>query len=145
MLALAMDPGQPLLRHVLWAPGVYLVPRKEGRLLLGATVEEKGFDVSVTAGGLLTLLEAAWQVLPGIEELPVLETWAGLRPTSRDDAPILGPTPLPGLFLATGQHRNGVLLAPLMADELCRLLCGGAMSELAQGFTLARFAQERAA
>ena len=77
--------------HVLWAPGVYLVPRRDGRLLIGATVEEKGFDTTLTAGGLLTLLEAAWRAVPAVEELPIDETWVGHRPGSRDDAPILGP------------------------------------------------------
>lgn len=139
MLALRMDPARPLLRHVLWGPGIYLVPRGDGRLLLGATVEEKGFDATVTAGGMLTLLEAAWRLLPGIEELPLLESWVGHRPTSRDDAPILGGTPLPGLFLASGQHRNGILLLPLLAEALARAVLGEALPPVARPFTLARF------
>ena len=65
MLALRMDPAAPLLTHVVWAPGVYLVPRRDGRLIVGATVEEKGFDTTLTAGGVLTLLEAAWRAVPG--------------------------------------------------------------------------------
>ena len=93
MMALQMDPNYPILQHVLWAPeGIYLVPRRDGRLLIGATVEERGFDTDLTAGGLLHLLRETWEVLPGIDELPVIETWVGFRPTSRDDAPILGPT-----------------------------------------------------
>ena len=80
MLALRMDPAQPLLRHVLWAPKVYLVPRHDGRLLIGATVEERGFDPDLTAGGVLSLLEAAWRALPTIEELPIDEMWVGFRP-----------------------------------------------------------------
>jgi len=138
MLALAMDPAKPLLRHVLWCGGIYLVPRADGRLLLGATVEEAGFDTRVTAGGLLSLLDAAWRVLPGIEELPLLESWAGLRPTSRDDRPILGATPLPGLFLATGQHRNGILLLPVLADLVAGAVLGET-SAAASRFGLARF------
>src|SRR6185312_438813 len=102
MLALRMDAAAPLLSHVLWAPGVYLVPRRDGRLIVGATVEEKGFDDTITAGGLLTLLEAAWRAVPAIEELPIDETWVGHRPGSRDDAPILGRGPLQGLVYATG-------------------------------------------
>ena len=90
MLALRMDPAAPLLNHVLWAPGAYLVPRRDGRLIVGATVEEKGFDDTVTAGGMLTLLEAAWRAVPAVEELPIAEIWVGHRPGSRDDAPILG-------------------------------------------------------
>ena len=73
MLALRMDAAAPLLSHVLWAPGVYLVPRRDGRLIVGGTVEEKGFDDTITAGGLLTLLEAAWRAVPAVEELPVDE------------------------------------------------------------------------
>src|SRR5262249_44148915 len=94
MLALRMDRAAPLVSHVLWAPGAYLVPRLDGRLLIGATVEENGYDASLTAGGVLTLLEAAWRVVPAIEELPIDEMWVGHRPGSRDDAPILGAGPL---------------------------------------------------
>ena len=116
MLALRMDPAAPLVSHVVWAPGAYLVPRVDGRLLVGATVEEKGFDATLTAGGLLTLLEAAWRAIPAVEELPIEETWVGHRPGSRDDAPILGPAPLGGLIYATGHYRNGVLDA---GDRRC--------------------------
>ncbi len=142
MLALRMDPARPLLSHVLWGPGVYLVPRGDGRLLIGATVEEKGFDATVTAGGLLTLLEAAWRLLPGLEELALAETWVGFRPTSRDDAPILGETPLPGLFLATGQHRNGILLLPALAEAVAEAVLGRPLPAVAQPFTLARFRRQ---
>jgi len=127
---------------VLWGPGVYLVPRGDGRLLIGATVEEKGFDATVTAGGLLTLLEAAWRLLPGLEELALAETWVGFRPTSRDDAPILGETPLPGLFLATGQHRNGILLLPVLAEAVAEAVLGRPLPAVAQPFTLARFRRQ---
>ena len=99
MLALRMDAAAPLLTHVLWAPGVYLVPRRDGRLIVGATVEEKGFDDTITAGGMLTLLEAAWRAVPAVEELPIDEIWVGHRPGSRDDAPILGPRSARGLVL----------------------------------------------
>jgi glycine oxidase len=139
MLALTMDPAAPLLRHVLWAPGIYLVPRREGRLLLGATVEERGFDARLTAGGLLSLLEAAWRTLPSIEELPVAESWAGFRPGSRDDAPILGPAPVDGLVLATGHHRNGVLLAPVTIDTVSRFVLTGEIAESIRPFGLDRF------
>src|SRR5215813_2957429 len=105
MLALRMDRAAPLVSHVVWAPGVYLVPRRDGRLIVGATVEEKAFDTTLTAGGLLTLLEAAWRAVPAIEELPIEDMWVGHRPGSRDDAPILAPGPVPGLVYATGHHR----------------------------------------
>ncbi|MDX1424489.1 MAG: glycine oxidase ThiO [Kiloniellales bacterium] len=138
-LALAMDPAAPLLSHVLWAPGIYMVPRAEGRLIVGATVEEKGFDARLTAGGVFSLLEAAWRAVPAIEELAIEEMWVGFRPTSRDDAPILGPTPVEGLLLATGHHRNGVLLAPATAAALSDYILTGALPAPARPFTLARF------
>ena len=139
MLALRMDPAAPLHSHVLWAPKAYLVPRSDGRLLIGATVEEKGFDESLTAGGLLALLEGAWRVLPGIEELPIAETWVGFRPTSRDDAPILGPTAVAGLALATGHHRNGILLAPVTAEAVATFVLDGELPAAAAPFSVARF------
>lgn len=139
MLALAMDPAAPLIEHVVWAPKSYLVPRNDGRLLIGATVEEKGFDARMTAGGVLAILEAAWRVLPGIEELPIVETWAGFRPTSRDDAPILGPTAVDGLVLATGHHRNGILLAPVTADAVASYILTGEMMAAAAPFGIERF------
>ena len=145
MLALRMDPADPLLTHVLWAPGAYLVPRRDGRLIVGATVEEKGFDTTVTAGGLLTLLEAAWRAIPAVEELPVEEIWVGHRPGSRDDAPILGPGPLDGLFYATGHHRNGILLAPVTADAMARLILDDVLDPAIKPFGLERFLPARAA
>jgi glycine oxidase len=145
MLALRMDPAAPLLTHVLWAPGVYLVPRRDGRLIVGATVEEKGFDETITAGGLLTLLEAAWRAIPAVEELPVEEIWVGHRPGSRDDAPILGPGPLDGLFYATGHHRNGILLAPVTADAMARLILDDIVEPAIKPFGLERFLPARAA
>ncbi len=140
MLALQMDPASPLLRHVVWAPGVYLVPRRDGRLLIGATVEEKGFDETITAGGQYALLDAAWRALPGIEELPIAETWVGFRPGSRDDAPILGPGPVEGLVYATGHHRNGILLTPVTADLVGRFVLTGEADPALAPFALARFA-----
>lgn len=139
-LALAMDPEAPLLTHVLWAPGIYMVPRSEGSLIVGATVEEKGFDEKLTAGGIFALLEAAWRAVPAIEELAIDDMWVGFRPTSRDDAPILGPTPVEGLLLATGHHRNGILLAPATAHSLTRFILSGDLPAPARPFTLARFA-----
>lgn len=145
MLSLRMDPKAPLATSVLWAPKIYLVPRADGRLIVGATVEEKGYDPHMTAGGVLALLDAAWRAVPAIEELPIEEMWVGFRPTSRDDAPILGESGLDGLLVATGHHRNGILLAPITADAIARqILTGRTLSEAAP-FTLARFAAKSAA
>ncbi len=139
MLALRMDTAAPLLTHVVWAPGAYLVPRRDGRLIVGATVEEKGFDDTITAGGMLTLLEAAWRAVPAVEELPIDEIWVGHRPGSRDDAPILGPGPLEGLFYATGHHRNGILLAPVTADAIASLILDDIVDPAIKPFGLERF------
>jgi glycine oxidase len=139
MLALSMEPANPLLRHVLWLPRGYLVPRRDGRLVVGGTVEERGFDDRITAGGLLALIEGAWRALPGIEELPVAETWVGFRPGSRDDAPILGPSGIDGLVFATGHHRNGILLTPLTAEIVSEYVLTGRLAEMARPFTPARF------
>jgi glycine oxidase len=145
MLALKMDAAAPLLNHVLWAPGAYLVPRRDGRLIVGGTVEERGFDETITAGGLLALLEAAWRAVPAVEELPIAEIWVGHRPGSRDDAPILGRGPLEGLFYATGHHRNGILLAPITADAMARLILDDVVEASIRPFGLERFLPARAA
>jgi len=143
MLALRMV--APLVSHVIWAPNVYLVPRRDGRLIVGATVEEKGFDQTLTAGGVLALLEAAWRVVPAIEELAIDEMWVGHRPGSRDDAPILGPGPLDGLIYATGHHRNGILLTPVTADAIARLVLDREVDAAIRPFADERFAPAVAA
>jgi glycine oxidase len=144
-VALRMDPAAPLLSHVVWGPNVYMVPRRDGRLILGATVEEKGFDSALTAGGVLSLLEAAWRIVPAIEELPIDEMWVGHRPGSRDDAPILGPGPLQGLVYATGHHRNGILLAPVTAAYIACLVLDEVVDDAIRPFGMERFARAEAA
>ena len=145
MLALRMDPKAPLVSHVVCAPGVYLVPRRDGRLLIGATVEEQRFDSALTAGGILTLLEAAWRAVPGIEELSIDEMWVGHRPGSRDDAPILGRGPMQGLVYATGHYRNGILLTPITADLIARAVSDGVVDPALAPFGIDRFTLARAA
>jgi glycine oxidase len=140
MLALQMDKAAPLLNHVLWVPNGYLVPRLDGRLVVGATVEERGFDANLTAGGILALLDGAWRALPAIEELPVAEMWVGFRPGSRDDAPMLGPSGVDGLVIATGHHRNGILLTPVSAAVVSDYILKGRMPEMALPFSPRRFA-----
>jgi len=140
MLALRMDPAAPLLRRVIWLPRGYLVPRRDGRLIIGATVEERGFDDSLTAGGLLALLEGAWRAVPAIEELPIAETWVGFRPGSRDDAPMLGPSGIDGLVIATGHHRNGILLTPATVHTISAYLLSGRLPESLRPFSPERFA-----
>jgi glycine oxidase len=140
MLSLQMDPAAPLLRHVIWLPRGYLVPRLDGRLVIGATVEERGFDARLTAGGLFALIEGAWRAVPAIEELPVVETWVGFRPGSRDDAPMLGPSGVDGLVVATGHHRNGILLTPVSAAVISAYILSGRLPEIALPFSPERFA-----
>jgi glycine oxidase len=121
------------------------VPRHDGRLLVGATVEEKGFDPHLTAGGQLTLLNAAWRALPGIEDLPLEESWVGFRPGSRDDAPILGRGAVEGLVYATGHHRNGILLTPVTAQTIAGLILDRHGDPVIAPFCLDRFAPAVAA
>ncbi len=127
------------VRAVVRGGPVYLVPRENGELVIGATSEELGWDTTVTAGGVYELLRDAHEVVPGITELPLVETCAGLRPGSPDNAPLLGPTALPGLLLATGHFRNGVLLTPITGDVMAEALIGGQLPPEAQPFTPQRF------
>jgi glycine oxidase len=144
MLALQMDKAAPLIRHVLWLPRAYLAPRLDGRLVIGATVEERGFDTTLTAGGVLALLEGAWRALPAIEELPIAEMWVGFRPGSRDDAPMLGPSGIDGLVIATGHHRNGILLTPVSAAVVSDYILSGRLPEMARPFAPQRFTKNLA-
>ena len=144
MLALQMEDGitvKNVIRTVRarYPMSVYLVPRTDGRLIVGATSEEMGFDTRLTAGGVFELLRGAWEAVPGIYELPLLETWTGLRPGSRDNAPILGETPIENLIYATGHYRNGILLTPITAYEVSKLVLTGETSETIAPFRLDRF------
>jgi glycine oxidase len=112
------------LRHTIRSHEVYLSPRKDGRVLIGATVEEAGFDKAVNPSTIQELHQAAAKLVPSIGEAKIIEAWAGLRPGSPDNLPILGPAHIPGTYAATGHFRNGILLAPITA---------AAMSELIQG------------
>ncbi|WP_046734212.1 glycine oxidase ThiO [Streptomyces humi] len=127
------------VRAVVRGGNVYLVPRENGELVVGATSEELGWDTTVTAGGVYELLRDAHELVPGITELPLTETRAGLRPGSPDNAPLLGPTRVDGLLLATGHYRNGVLLTPVTGDVMAELLAGGELPEEARPFTPGRF------
>jgi glycine oxidase len=103
------------IERVLWSEKIYLVPRNDGRILAGASVEYVGFDKQVTAGAVERILAAAIELVPGLAGARIEETWAGLRPDSPDHLPILGPTDLDGLLIATGHFRSGVLLTPITA------------------------------
>lgn len=145
LLVLRTSDGMPLLHAVVrgLAHGfaVYLVPRSDGRLIVGATVEERGFDTSVTADAIYSLLRDARRLVPATSELELVECRAGLRPGTPDNGPILGEGATPGLIWATGHHRNGILLAPITADAIAALVVNGEMPAIAAPFASARFAR----
>ena len=139
--------GAPVLtgtvRALVRGRSVYLVPYGGDRVVVGATVEELGFDRTVTAGAVLDLLRDATEVLPALSELELVETLARHRPGTPDNAPLLGPSALPGLVLATGHYRNGVLLTPVTADAVVGLLLTGTLPAVAAPFTADRFHADR--
>ncbi len=137
MLAISLP--RTLVRHVVWARGVYLVPRSDGRLLIGATVERRGFDARVTAAGIAWLLRGALETAPSLGDFTVSETWAGVRPGTPDGLPYLGATAIDGYFVAAGHYRNGILLAPITAEILA-----DAIEEKSPQRNLAPFAAARA-
>jgi glycine oxidase len=122
VLVLRSRNGERPTRHILASERVYLVPRPDGRLIVGATVEEMGFDTAVTAGGVHELLREAYRLLPDVAEMELLDAVAGLRPGTPDNLPLVGPGAIDGLVLATGHFRNGILLAPLAARTVAELL-----------------------
>jgi glycine oxidase len=119
-------PEDPVCNRILASERVYLVPRTDGRLILGATVEELGFDTSVTAGGIHELLREAYRLLPDVAEMEFVAATAGLRPGTPDNLPVIGPTSTPGLIMATGHYRNGILLAPVTAQAVADMVKSGA-------------------
>ena len=140
LLHLRGPASEPLCQRNLRGLEVYLVPRADGRVVVGATVEEQGFDTRVTAGAVHDLLRAALELLPDVAELALEETVAGLRPGSPDNAPLLGPAGLDGLVVATGHYRNGILLTPVTAAAVAELLASGEVPEAIAPFSPARFA-----
>jgi glycine oxidase len=140
-LAAGLPPGllQRTVRGIVRGSSVYLLPRDSGELVVGATQEELGADTTVTAGGVWQLLRDARAIVPGITELALGDVVAGLRPGTPDNAPVLGPTRLPGLVLATGHFRAGVLLAPVTADTISQFLLTGQPHPLWAAFGPSRF------
>jgi len=139
-------PGAPRLRHVVrgsvkGAP-IYLVPRADGQLIVGASSEEVGYDLTPRAGAVYELLRDAQSVFPELGEAVLEEVSTGLRPGSPDNAPLLGPAGVDGLIFATGHYRNGILLTPVTADGIADLVAGGALPSHLEPFTPARFRQE---
>jgi glycine oxidase len=120
MLALAMS--ERYVQRVIWAPGMYAIPRRDGRLVIGATVEDLGFDQRITAGGIAHLLQAALRALPGAAAFALSETWVGHRPATADGELRLQATTLEDYFVAGGHSRNGILLAPISGSYMADLI-----------------------
>ena len=139
LLHLRGPASEPLARRNVRGLEAYVVPRADGRVVVGATVEEQGFDQRVTAGAVHHLLRAAAELLPDVDELELTETAVGLRPGSPDNAPLLGETGLDGLVVATGHYRNGILLTPVTAEAITELLLDGRTPEAIVPFSPRRF------
>ncbi len=135
--------GGPLLNHVVRGAvsgsPVYVVPREDGRVVVGATSEDVGFDLRPRAGAVYELLRDAQALLPVLGEAEFLEVSTSVRPATADNAPLIGPAALPGLILATGHYRNGVLLTPVTADSVAALVAGDPLPDVVRPFTPARF------
>jgi glycine oxidase len=138
MLCLAMKP-RDLLKHVIRSPNVYLIPRSDGRLLVGATVEEAGFDKRTDAATMQRFHRAAIDLVPRLRDAKILEDWAGLRPGTPDNLPILGATATPGYYVATGHFRDGILLAPITAQVMADVITGTTPAHDLTPFSPARF------
>jgi glycine oxidase len=138
MLCVAM-PKRELVRHVIRTPEVYLIPRSDGRMLIGATVEEAGFDKQTVPETIQRLWRAALALVPELENAKILEAWAGLRPGTPDDLPILGATSTPGYFVAAGHFRDGILLAPVTARVMTQVITGQAPDLKLSAFPPQRF------
>jgi glycine oxidase len=137
---LSIETVPPVFRHVVDSPRCYLVPRADGRLVVGATAERVGYRKRVTPGGVMRLLGGALEVAPALADAPLGETWAGLRPGTPDGLPILGPDPeISNLLYATGHYRNGILLAPLTGELVGGLLLGHAPAVDLSPFSITRF------
>ena len=138
---LYLQPPRPgLPEHVVRGPGAYIVPRSSGKILVGTTVEDVGFDKSVDSAVLRKLHQAAAKYLPELESAPVVESWAGLRPGTPDDLPVIGPTTERNVFMASGLFRNGILLAPLTGRIVADMVMERPAELDISAFTPSRFA-----
>jgi len=133
------SPSRELLQHVIRSPEVYLIPRSDGRILAGATVEEAGFDKRTDPATMLRFHRAAIALVPELRNAKILEDWAGLRPGTPDALPILGATTTPGYYVATGHFRDGILLAPITAQVMADVVTGVAPAHDLMPFSPSRF------
>jgi glycine oxidase len=137
---LCFESNPRIARHVIYSPRGYLIPRLDGRLIAGSTTEYVGFEKHVTASGLNTITANALEIAPVVGELKVSDSWAGLRPKSIDDLPVLGACAgAPGLYFATGHYRNGILLAPITGELIAEEVITGVTPEQARPFSPDRF------
>jgi glycine oxidase len=127
------------LRHVVHSSRAYIVPRNDGRVVVGATVEYVGFNKAVTAAAVHTLLDAAIEIVPRLADCELIEAWAGFRPDTDDHLPVIGPCEIANLFLATGHFRNGILLAPITAELLTRCVTQSTVPDEMRPFLIKRF------
>jgi len=140
---LAFNDNYKLFRHVIYSPRGYLVPRKNNRILVGATVEDVGFDSRTTGAGAASLLNTAFEIAPEFKNLSLKKTWAGLRPFAADGLPVLGAIPeIESLFIATAHYRNGILLAPKTAEILADKIVGNVESKYLEIFNPRRFRRQ---
>jgi len=140
MLCLAA-PSRSLLSHVVRAPEVYLIPRSDGRIVVGTTVEQVGFDKRTDVPTIQRLYRAAVKMIPSLRDAKILKDWAGLRPGTPDDLPILGETATPGYYVATGHFRDGILLAPITAQVMAEVVAGNPCHQDLSPFAAGRFAR----
>jgi glycine oxidase len=136
---IAVQGGKLAISRVLHSSSVYVVPRRDGRILIGATVENAGFQKAVTVSAIKHLLSAALELVPSIGQLEIVETWSGLRPDTIDHLPIIGPSGIDNLLLATGHFRNGILLAPVTAELVASVIMRDNVSDHLTHFGVARF------
>lgn len=142
---ISFDARPQVTRHVIYSPRGYIVPRQDGRLLAGSTSERAGFAKQVTAGGISSILKNALEISSSVAALPIIDTWAGLRPRAPDNLPVLGPCDeIGGLFYATGHYRNGILLAPVTGELITEAVVAGITSPLLGPFSPSRFDLVRA-
>jgi glycine oxidase len=134
-----ISPKRELLKHVIRAPEIYLIPRSDGRILVGATIEEAGFDKRTDVATVQRLHRDAIALVPALKEAKILEDWAGLRPGTPDSLPILGATPTPGYYVATGHFRDGILLAPITARVMAQVIAGKKPDYSLDAFSPSRF------
>lgn len=140
---IALRPSGPMPRRVLRSERGYLVPRRDGRIVAGSTSENVGFEKRVTPAGMRKIFDAALELCPALADAEVVETWSGLRPGTPDDLPILGPTDLDGLLIATGHYRNGILLAPITAKLVREWIVNGRTEFDAAAFSPLRFSRQK--